>query len=92
MPVRVTHIRKPDRDNRYEAISHYGTSDTTDGTFACIERESFIRQIENIGTYAYVSEDGNTAVCDVKNNGSIRFLQTRPDASEANNLLNLPPC
>ncbi len=92
MPIRITHIRKPERDSRYEAISHYGTSDTTDGRFAVIERESFIRQLKENSTYAYVSEDGDSAICDIKDNGDIRFLQTRPDASEANNLLSLPPC
>ena len=92
MAIRITHIRKLDRDNRYEAISHYGTSDTTDGSFAAIEREWFIKQLEGKNTYAYVSQDGNTADCDIKNSGNVRFLQTRPDASEANNLLSLPPC
>ena len=92
MAIRITHIRKPDRDNRYEAISHYGTSDTTDGTFGVIERASLISQLETNGLYAYVSEDGNQAICDIKDNGNIRFLQTRPDASEANNLLSLPQC
>ena len=92
MGIRITHIRKPDRDNRYEAISHYGTSDTTDGTFSVIERKSLISQLEAKGLYAYVSEDGNQAICDIKDNGNIRFLQTRPDASETNNLLSLPPC
>ncbi len=92
MAIRITHIRKPDRDNRYEAISHYGTSDTTDGTFGVIEREWLIDQLETKDMYAYVSEDGKQAICDIKDNGNIRFLQTRPDASEANNLLSLPPC
>ena len=90
MGIRITHIRKPDSDNRYEAISHYGTSDTSDSTFAMIERESLISQLETKGLYAYVSEDGNQAICDIKHNGHIRFLQTRPDASAANNLLSLP--
>lgn len=92
MGIRITRVRKPDRDNTHEAISHYGTSNTTDGKFAAIERESLISQLEANGLYAYVSEDGNEAICDIKNNGGIRFLQTRPDASEANNLLSLPPC
>jgi hypothetical protein len=92
MGIRITHIRKPDRDNRYEAISHYGTSDTKSGAFVVFEREWFIEWLEDNSTYAYVSEDGNTAICDIKNNGNIRFLQTRPDASAANNLLSLPPC
>lgn len=92
MAIRITHIRKPDRDNRYEAISHYGTSDTKSGSFAIFEREWFIEWLGNNNMYAYVSEDGDTAVCDIKSNGHIRFLQTRPDASAANNLLSLPPC
>ncbi len=91
MPIRITHVRKPDRDNRYEAISHYGANNT-DGKLQAFERERFIKWLEENNTYAYVSEDGNTAVCDIKGSGNIRFLQTRPDASEANNLLSLPPC
>jgi len=92
MAIRITHIRKPDRDSRYEAISHYGTHDTQSGNFQTFEREWFIHWLEDNKTYAYVSEDGDKAVCDIKNNGNIRFLQTQADASEANNLLSLPPC
>lgn len=92
MSIRITHIRKPDRDDRYEAISHYGTSDTQNGSFNVFEREWFIGWLEDNNTYAYVSEDGDRAICDTKDNGRIRFLQTRPDASVVNNLLSLPPC
>lgn len=91
MPIRITHVRKPDRDNRYEANSHYGANNT-DGELQAFERDRFIKWLEDNSTYAYVSEDGNEAICDVKDNGNIRFLQTRADASEVNNLLSLPPC
>lgn len=91
MAIRITHVRKPDRDNRYEAISHYGANNAS-GQLQAFEREWFIKWLEANNTYAYVSEDGDNAICDIKDNGHIRFLQTRPDASGANNLLRLPPC
>ncbi len=91
MSVRITHIRKPDRDNRYEAISHYGVP-KSGRELGIHERSYLIKWLEDHKQQAYVSEDGDVAWCDIKNNGHIRFLQTRPDASEANNLLSLPPC
>jgi len=91
MSARITHIRKPDRDNRFEAISHYGQLQK-DGKVHIFEREWFIDWLKTNNTYAYVNEDGNEAVCDIKDNGRIRYLQTRPDASEENNLLSLPGC
>lgn len=92
MAIRITHIRKPDRDDRYEAISHYGTSDTKSGKLEIFEREWLIKWLKDNNSYAYVSEDGDEAKCEFKSNGRINYLQTRADASERNNLLSLPPC
>lgn len=88
MAIRIQAITKPAGDERYEAISHYWT--TSKGELTKFEREWLINWLEDNKTYAYVSEDGNEAICDIKNNGHIRFLQTRADASQANNLLSLP--
>ena len=89
MSVQIRAITKPAGDDRYEAISHYWANNDK-GVLTQFEREWLINWLGQHSTYAYVSEDGSTAVCDVKNNGNIRFLQTRPDASSANNLLSLP--
>lgn len=89
MAIRIQAITKPAGDDRYEAISHYWAKNTSD-VLQGFEREWFINYLSEKQTYAYVSEDGNEAVCDVKNNGHIRFLQTRADASRVNNLLRLP--
>lgn len=89
MAIRIQAITKPAGDDRYEAISHYWANNTS-SELQAFEREWFINYLAEKQTYAYVSEDGDEAVCDVKNNGNIRFLQTRADASEANNLLSLP--
>lgn len=89
MSVRIRAITKPADDDRYEAISHYWAHNDK-GVLTSFEREWLIRWLKDNDTYAYVSEDSNTAVCDVKYNGSIHFLQTRADASEKNNLLSLP--
>lgn len=89
MAVRIKAITKPVGDDRYEAISHYWANNSS-GELTGFERSWLINWLEVNGTYAYVSEDGDKAVCDIKDNGRIRFLQTRPDASEANNLLELP--
>ncbi|MGB4768035.1 MAG: DUF3892 domain-containing protein [Candidatus Saccharimonas sp.] len=89
MPIRIRAITKPVEADRYEAISHYWANNDN-SVLTKFEREWFIHWLKDNSTYAYVSEDGDTAVCDVKNNGHINFLQTRADASEKNNLLNLP--
>ncbi len=89
MSVRIRAITKPDNDDRYEAISHYWANNDK-GVLTSFEREWLINWLQEHSTYAYVSEDGDTAVCDVKSNDRIRFLQTRADASDANNLLSLP--
>jgi len=89
MGVRIKAITKPEGDERYEAITHYW-ADNDKGVLTPFAREWFIDWLDTNKTYAYVSEDGTEAVCDVKNNGHIRFLQTRADASRANNLLSLP--
>lgn len=89
MAIRIQAISKPDGDDRYEAITHYW-ADNTDGELQGFEREWFIDYLDRKSTHAYVSEDGDEAICDVKENDRIRFLQTRADASEKNNLLSLP--
>lgn len=89
MGLRIQAITKPEGDERYEAITHYWANNTN-GVLTAFERERLITWLEANSTYAYVSEDGNVAICDIKDNGHIRFLQTRADASRANNLLSLP--
>jgi hypothetical protein len=89
MGIRIQAITKPAGDDRYEAISHYWANNDK-GVLTSFEREWFINWLETNKSYAYVSEDGNEAVCDIKSNGHVRFLQTRADASTANNLLSLP--
>jgi len=89
MAIRIQAITKPAGDDRYEAISHYW-AENSNGVLEGYEREWFISYLEKNKTYSYVSEDNDKAVCDVKENDRIRFLQTRADASEANNLLSLP--
>jgi hypothetical protein len=89
MALRIRAITKPVGDDRYEAITHYWANNDK-GVLTSFEREWLISWLEKNSTYAYVAEDGDQAVCDVKSNEHIRFLQTRPDASTKNNLLNLP--
>ena len=89
MAIRIQAITKPAGDDRYEATSHYWANNTSDELQA-FERKWFIDYLDEKQTYAYVSEDGDKAVCDVKSNGHIHFLQTQADASQANNLLSLP--
>lgn len=91
MSERITHVRKPDRDNRHEAISHYGQRQP-DGTVERYEREAFIAYLEKTGQRAFVKEQGDGAWCKIMNNGHIKYLQTEADDTSANNLLNLPGC
>jgi hypothetical protein len=91
MSERITHIRKPDRDNRHEAIVAYGQQQSN-GTVEVYEREAFIDYLIKHNERAYVNEDGKGAWCKIMNNGHIRYLQTEADSTSVNNLLNLPPC
>lgn len=91
MSERITHIRKPDRDNRNEAITHYGQRQPN-GTVDVYEREAFIKYLVDHSEKAYVNEDGKGAWCKIMNNGHIRYLQTEADSTSVNNLLSLPDC
>lgn len=89
MGVQIKAITKPEGDERYEAISHYWANNK-DGVLTPFERSWLISWLDTNNTYAFVSEDGDEAHCDIRDNGCIRYLQTRADASRANNLLSLP--
>lgn len=91
MSERITHIRKPDRDDRHEAISHYGQRQPN-GTVDVFEREAFVKYLTDHGVKAYVNEDGKGAWCKIMDNGRIKYLQTEADSTDVNNLLNLPSC
>lgn len=91
MSERITHIRKPDRYNRHEAISHYGQRQPN-GKVEVYEREAFIKYLISHNERAYVNEDGDGAWCKIMDNGHIKYLQTEADDTSVNNLLNLPPC
>lgn len=84
----VTHIRKPDRDNNHEHITHV----KYDGLI--YKREYVIGLIENKTDSFYVIQGGNRSEVGVVHPDYPRspFLRTHADGKWNDNLLALPEC
>lgn len=96
--IQITGIRKDNgnHDNPYEAVELYRwvQPGTTNG--ATTARQEVVSWLDNgingSKVQAYVQQETPRAYCFVnQSERGTRFLQTRPDATEKNNLLNLPP-
>jgi hypothetical protein len=94
----VTHIRKPHPFSPHEAIAAYGYTDQF-GRFVVAGREQFIKWLRanNITAfvskgYNYLTQQHEVALCEVRSNGRINYLQTVADNTWTDNLLSLPQC
>ena len=90
--IEITGIRKDygNHDNPHEAATHYRwvQHGTTNGGIS--PRDKVVGWVED-GTKAFVERVQPRAYCFVNQSGrGTKFLQTRPDATEQNNLLRLP--
>ncbi len=91
--IEITGIRKDNgnHENPFEAVSHYRWVQHSSGKGDISPREKVVGWVEG-GINAYVERVKPRAYCFVNTsrNGT-KFLQTKPDATEENNLLKLPP-
>lgn len=96
MEVQIIGIRKPGgAQNTHEAISHYQWRNPA-GEVGISTREemvSWIMQNPSVNRAYVLDRQRNKAYCKVvRNDRGTVFLQTYPDGTVADNLLNLPPC
>jgi hypothetical protein len=93
MALQITGIRKPDRDDPHEAISHYRWFDHADDTAGVDEREVLIKWMQDHEVDAYVEDDEGKVWCGIRENKyGTKYLQTYADKRWTDNLLSLPPC
>lgn len=96
--IRITGIRKDNgnHDNPFEAVEAYRWEQPGTSNGAITNRSTVVGWVDNgyngSKVLAYVQEEAPKAECFVNESSrGTRFLQTKPDATEKNNLLNLPP-
>jgi hypothetical protein len=87
MADQVTCINKNNRDSAYERITHIGGPGWKKMT-----QEDAIKAIENGTRSFYVSKDGKKVDVIVATRNGKKYLKTKADDSEPNNLLSLPEC
>jgi hypothetical protein len=97
--IEITGIRKDNgnHENPHEAVGHYRWIERSSGKTDITARQTVVSWLDNgingMAVSAYVQQVNSRAECFV-NQGThgTRFLQTRPDATQDNNLLQLPEC
>ncbi|WP_161595939.1 DUF3892 domain-containing protein [Flavisphingopyxis soli] len=89
--ARIRCINKTPRDNRYEAITHFGFE--ANGMFYRFTLEDMLNLIDDGWTF-YTEEGGH--VREVRayhyRGSTTRFLRTDPDKDTTDNLLSLDEC
>lgn len=90
--IEITGIRKDNgnHENPHEAVEAYRWVNHVTGARGIVSRAGGVQWLED-GNAAYVERVHPRAYCFVNISGrGTKFLQTRSDATEANNLLKLP--
>ncbi|MFH1233383.1 MAG: DUF3892 domain-containing protein [Patescibacteria group bacterium] len=89
--IQVRNIRKKDRMNTHEHITHAGNIRTANWIWT---REDVIKSIEQKTNTFYVQESGKRSEVAVvyPNDGRLPFLRTHADGYWNDNLLSLPEC
>ncbi len=97
--IEITGIRKDkgNHENPYEAVEFYRWIEHSSGKTDITARQTVVSWLDNgikgISVSAYVQRVNPRAECFVNQSAhGTRFLQTRPDATQGNNLLQLPEC
>ncbi len=84
-------INKNDRNNAHEKISHIGGKDANGKKWRITQKEA-IEGIESGKWEFYVSVNGKTATVIVIDSIYGKYIRTKKDSTEADNLLSLPEC
>lgn len=89
---RIYCINKSDRDNPFERITHVGGVNS-DGTRWKITENDAIKGIES-GKWTFYVGAGMNAVDVIisKSSSGHKYLKTKNDGAQGNNLLSLPEC
>jgi len=89
--IQIECINKTDRYNAHERIQYVGGRNN-DGTRWKLTVSQAIGYIEN-NTYSfYVSRGGVKVDVIIATNNGVKYLKTRNDDQQPNNLLSLPEC
>jgi hypothetical protein len=95
MAIRIICINKANglHENPYVAISHLGWEDSTSGKSGRNTREEIYSFIKEQGGEAYVQAGNARAevITAVSSRGT-RYVKTRADSTDRDNLLKLPEC
>jgi hypothetical protein len=88
--LRIRCINKSDRYNPHERIRHVGGG--TPGNRWRQTQQQTIREIENGEYEYYVQEGGKTVDVIVATHNGNKYLKTKADGEQPDNLLSLPEC
>jgi hypothetical protein len=91
MPSRITCITKPHPQSPLEHITNVGGTRAS-GTSFYITREECARDIDNRREPYYVQVGRDTVAVETYTMHGQRFIKTKPDQTQKDNLLSLPPC
>lgn len=89
--VKIECINKTNRSSAYERVQNVGGRNG-DGTRWRMSVSQAIEYIENYTYSFYVSRAGTRVDVVIATNDGVKYLKTRNDDLQPNNLLSLPEC
>jgi hypothetical protein len=89
--VQVSCIKKTDRQDRWERISHVGGVNA-DGTRWRMTEDNAIKSIENDKYSFFTHVDHVSAWVIIATHNGRKYLKTEADTTKKDNLLSLPEC
>jgi hypothetical protein len=86
MAKQITCINKNNRESAHERITHVG------GAGWRVTQQAAISDIESGRESYYVNQNGERVEVIVATRNGVKYLKTKADSAETNNLLSLPEC